>query len=281
MTRAEALAQLRRALAKGGLETPALDARLLVEAALGIAPVDLVARPDEALTAEQEGRLADYARRRLCREPVARIIGEWEFWGLPFLLSAETLVPRPETEAVVETALARLPEAAAPLRILDLGTGTGCLLISILRERPLAIGLGVDRSLGALATARANAQRNGVHARALFVASDWGRAAGGPCDLIVANPPYVASGVIPSLEPDVRDYDPAVSLDGGPDGLDAYRIILSEAPGLLAETGILVLEIGYDQAEALQTLSTLSPLDFLGTGSDLTGNARCVTLKRA
>jgi release factor glutamine methyltransferase len=281
MTRAEALAQLRGAFANGGLETPALDARLLVEAALGIAPVDLVARPDEALTAEQEGRLADYARRRLSREPVARIIGEWEFWGLPFLLSAETLVPRPETEAVVETALARLPEAAAPLRILDLGTGTGCLLISILRERPLAIGLGVDRSPGALATARANAQRNGVHARALFVASDWGRAARGPFDLIVANPPYVASGVIPSLEPDVRDYDPALSLDGGPDGLDAYRIILSEAPGLLAETGILVLEIGYDQADALQTLSALSPLDFLGTGSDLTGNARCVTLKRA
>src|SRR5688572_19607082 len=109
MTRGEALAQLRRAFANGGLETPALDARLLVEAALGIAPVDLVARPDEALTAEQEGRLADYARRRLSREPVARIIGEWEFWGLPFLLSAETLVPRPETEAVVETALARLP----------------------------------------------------------------------------------------------------------------------------------------------------------------------------
>jgi release factor glutamine methyltransferase len=280
LTRAEALAQLQRAFAQGGLETPALDARLLVLAALGIAPIDLVARPDEAITSEQETTLADYADRRLAREPVARILGEWEFWGLPFVLSAETLVPRPETEILVKTALARLPDAAAPLRILDLGTGTGCLLIAMLTERPLAIGLGVDRSPGALATARANARRNGVHARALFAASDWARAVRGPFDLIVANPPYIASGVIPSLEPDVRDHDPALALDGGKDGLDAYRIILSEAPRLLAETGVLVLEIGFDQAEALQALSALSPLDFLGTASDLTGNARCVTLKR-
>jgi release factor glutamine methyltransferase len=281
MTRAEALARLRRAFADGGLETPAHDARWLLLAALGIAPVELLAHPDEAVTSEQERRLAGYARRRLAREPVQRILGEWEFWGLPFVLSAGTLVPRPETETVVKTALAQLPDPAAPLRVLDLGTGTGCLLVSLLRERPLAIGLGVDRSPGALATARVNAHRNGVHARALFAASDWARAVRGPFDLIVSNPPYIASGVIAGLEPEVRDHDPVLALDGGPDGLDAYRIILSEAPDLLARTGILVIEIGYDQAVALQALCAQSPLDFVGMAYDLTGIPRCATLKRA
>jgi release factor glutamine methyltransferase len=281
MTRAEALSELRQAFAAAGLDTPALDARLLVLAALAIAPADLAARPDERITRAQAEVLAAYRRRRLGREPVARILGEWEFWGLPFALSPDTLVPRPATETLVETALRHLPDATACPRILDLGTGTGCLLVSLLHERPDAVGLGIDRCPGALATAQTNAWRNGVGTRAYFAASDWARAVGGRFDLIVSNPPYIASGVIPTLEIDVRDHDPVLALDGGPDGLSAYRLILAEAPRLLAPGGVLVLEIGYDQAEALRGLAASHPLDIVERAHDLSGVARCVALKRA
>jgi release factor glutamine methyltransferase len=280
VTRAEALADVRRVLAEAGLDTPALDARLLVAAALGIAPVELALGPGEPLSAAQAQILAGYARRRVAREPVARILGEWEFWGLPFSLSPETLVPRPETETVVARALHHRPDRAAPLKVLDLGTGTGCLLIALLHERPRAVGLGIDRSTGALATARRNALRNGVEHRAVFAASDWGQAVQGPFDLIVSNPPYVVTPVIATLAPDVREHDPMLALDGGPDGLSAYRIILAQAPGLLAPNGLVVLEIGHDQAEALRALAAGGPLEILEIAHDLSGSARCVTLVR-
>ncbi|HEX2135088.1 MAG TPA: peptide chain release factor N(5)-glutamine methyltransferase, partial [Microvirga sp.] len=266
--------------AQAGLETPALDARLLVLAAVGIGPVDLVTRPDEPLTADQTEKLERYAGRRLAREPVARILGEWEFWGLPFALSAATLVPRPDTETVVATALRRRPERHAPLRILDLGTGTGCLLVSLLHERPRAAGLGVDRSPSAAATASGNARRNGVAERALFAVSDWARAVRGPFDLVVSNPPYIASPVIATLAVDVRGHDPILALDGGPDGLDACRVILSEAPRLLAPDGLLVLEIGHDQAGALRDLAASAALEILEIAHDLSGSPRCVALQR-
>ncbi len=280
MTRAEALRDLRTAFAAAGLGTPALDARLLVLGALGIDAFELVSRPDEPLSPGEAQKLGALKRRRLAREPVARLLGEAEFWSLPFCLSDDTLVPRPDTETVVETALRLLPGRDAPLRLLDLGTGTGCLLVALLHERPGAVGVGIDRSLGALATARWNAGRNAVGGRALFAQSDWAAACRGPFDLVVSNPPYIASPVIATLDPEVRQHDPRLALDGGADGLAAYRVILADAPRLLGPGGLLLLEIGFDQGEAVRALSAGFPLEFLGIYPDLSGHPRCAALKR-
>ena len=279
-TRAEALRDLRRSLGEAGFETAALDARLLLLAATGISATDLITRPDTPLSAEQAETLASFTARRLAREPVARIIGEREFWGLPFRLSPETLVPRPDTETVVETALDLLPDRRAPLRIVDFGTGSGCILVALLHELPQATGLGVDLSFGALATAHANAVGNGVGSRCHFALSRWADAVAGRFDLIVSNPPYIASGVIPTLDEEVREHDPRLALDGGPDGLEPYRILLGEAERLLAPGGLLVVEIGYDQAESLTGLAGLHALEILRIAHDLSGNPRCIAMKR-
>jgi release factor glutamine methyltransferase len=280
-TRGQALAALRRRLAEAGLAGAALDARLLLLAALEIEPAELVRRPDEVLTPEQCARLEDVARRRLAREPVARILGEREFWGLPFALSPETLVPRPDTETVVETVLRLRPDRGRPARILDLGTGSGCLLVALLHEYPEATGLGVDRSLGALATARRNAWRNGVGGRAAFVVSDWAAALGGRFDVVVSNPPYIRSAVIGTLDADVREHDPMLALDGGPDGLDAYRAVLAQAGRLLAPGGLLAVEIGHDQEDDLRRLAPLHGLEIATVASDLSASPRCVALERS
>ena len=280
-TRAQALAELRRTLNEAGFETAALDARLLLLTALGIPATTLVTHPDTPLTAGESETLASLARRRLAREPVARIVGIREFWGLPFRLSPETLVPRPDTETVVETALDLLPDRQAPLRIVDFGTGSGCILVALLHELPRATGLGVDLSPGALATARTNADENGVGERCHFALSRWADAVSGPFDLIVSNPPYIASGVIPTLDQEVREHDPRLALDGGPDGLGPYRILLSEAGRLLAPGGLLAVEIGYDQAEDLRSLAGSLGLEILRIAHDLSGNPRCVAMRRS
>jgi release factor glutamine methyltransferase len=280
-TRAQALAELRRTLNEAGFETAALDARLLLLTALGIPATTLVTHPDTPLTAEESETLASFARRRLNHEPVARIVGIREFWGLPFRLSPETLVPRPDTETVVETVLDLLPNRQAPLRIVDFGTGSGCILVALLHELPQATGLGVDLSPGALATARTNADENGVGERCHFALSRWADAVSGPFDLIVSNPPYIASGVIPTLDEEVREHDPRLALDGGPDGLEPYRILLSEAGRLLAPGGLLAVEIGYDQAEELRSLAGSHGLEILRIAHDLSGNPRCVAMRRS
>jgi release factor glutamine methyltransferase len=279
-TRAQALAALRRAFDEAGFETAALDARLLLLSALGVAATELITRPDMPLTLEEADRVSAHARRRLAHEPVARIVGEREFWGLSFVLSPETLVPRPDTETVVETALGFISDRQAPLRIADLGTGSGCLLTALLHELPRAQGLGIDRSLGALRTARHNAEINGVGERSLFVLSDWAASIRGRFDLIVSNPPYIASSVILGLDAEVREHDPSLALDGGADGLNAYRIILGDAKRLLEPGGLLVVEIGYDQADALRGLAEAHALEVLAVAHDLSGNPRSVALKR-
>lgn len=279
-TRAEALRELRRALAEAGFETAALDARLLLLEALGISATELITGPDVPLTPEQAETLSAFVRRRLNHEPVARIVGEREFWGLPFRLSPETLVPRPDTETLVETALGLLPDRRAPLRMVDFGTGSGCILVALLHELPNATGLGVDLSFGALVTARANAIGNRVGSRCHFALSRWADAVSGPFDLVVSNPPYIASGVIPTLDEEVREHDPRLALDGGPDGLEPYRILLAEAERLLAPGGLLAVEIGYDQAEALSGLAKLHDLEILRIAHDLSGNPRCIAMRR-
>lgn len=279
-TRAQALKDLRQTLAQSGFETAALDARLLVLKALGISATDLVIHPDTPLAPEQERILADFTRRRLAHEPVARIVGEREFWGLPFRLSSDTLVPRPDTETVVATALELLPDRQAPLRIVDFGTGSGCILVALLHELPRASGLGIDLSEGALRTARENARANGVGERSRFAASHWADALSGSFDVIVSNPPYITSSVIPTLDEEVRGHDPLLALDGGQDGLDPYRILLSEAGRLLVPGGLLAVEIGYDQEEALRSLAADNGLEILRVAHDLSGHPRCVAMKR-
>jgi release factor glutamine methyltransferase len=281
MTRQEAVLLVRRLFTQAGLDTPALEARWLVEAALRISAGELAASPECVLGPDNAYRLDALLRRRLSREPLARILGEQEFWGLRFALSPETLVPRPDTETIVETALELLPDAAAPLRVLDLGTGSGCLLVALLHERPAAMGLGIDRSEGALQTAHGNAVRNNVAPRALFLRGNWSDAVRGPFDLVVSNPPYIPTGVIPTLDEEVRDHDPAAALDGGPDGLSAYRSILATARDFLAPEGLLVLEIGFDQAEAVTALSRAAGLAIRKVAHDLSGIRRCLALKWA
>jgi release factor glutamine methyltransferase len=280
-TRAEALTDLRRTFSEAGFETAALDARLLLLTALGISATDLITRPDTRLSPDEAETLAAFARRRLDHEPVARIVGIREFWGLPFRLSPETLVPRPDTETVVETALDLLPDRQAPVRIVDFGTGSGCILVALLHELSRATGLGVDLSFGALVTARTNAADNRVGGRCHFALSRWADAVSGTFDLIVSNPPYIASGVIPTLDEEVREHDPRLALDGGPDGLEPYRILLSEAGRLLSPQGLLVVEIGYDQAEDLGSLARVYGLEILRFAHDLSDNPRCIAMKRS
>lgn len=261
---------------------PETDARFLLLGVLDLRHVDLALHGDRPIGPRGAERLNDALHRRLAGEPVARILGMWEFWGLPFRLSPETLVPRPDTETLIAAALQTAPDRDAPLRILDLGTGSGCILVALLSELPRATGIGLDRSEGALRTARANAVATGVADRAGFVAADWCDPLAGRFDLVVANPPYIVSGVIAGLDREVREHDPVVALDGGPDGLDAYRRILDAVSrGLLSEAGMLHLEIGYDQAEAVAAHGAGCGLTARGITRDLAGHDRVVSFAPA
>jgi release factor glutamine methyltransferase len=275
-TRAQVLRATRDELASAAIEEAALDARILVSAALGVDTTALVARPDTAVEPETEALLRAMIVRRIGREPVSRILGEWEFWSLPFRLSPDTLVPRPDTETVVEAALAAFGDRERRARILDLGTGSGCILVALLSELPQAEGTGVDRSFGALATARLNARRHGVADRAAFVLGDWSAAIGGRFDLIVSNPPYVDDGAMAGLAAEVRCHDPPLALRGGPDGLAAYRVILHDAVRLLRPSGLVVVEIGHDQAAAVSRLAGQAGLELVEVRRDLAGCPRAI-----
>ncbi|MET0257495.1 MAG: peptide chain release factor N(5)-glutamine methyltransferase [Methylobacterium sp.] len=279
-SRAGALRQAANALEQAGIAEARSDARFLGLHVLELTSTDLALRGHVPIGPDGAAALFDAIRRRIGGEPVARILGEWEFRGLTVALSPGTLVPRPDTETLVDTAL-RHVTVPSP-RILDLGTGSGCILIALLSEWPGAWGIGVDRSEDALVTAKANAVRNGVGDRAGFLRGDWCAAVRGPFDLIVSNPPYIARGVIPTLSEEVRRYDPAAALDGGLDGLDAYRAIvdgLAARPGLLSADGALLFEIGYDQAEAVAGLGDAAGFRVAGIDHDLAGHARVVTLR--
>lgn len=263
-----------------GIDNAALDARLLIGTALNLDLTGIIAQAARQLTAEQATRLDTFARRRISGEPVARILGTKEFWGLAFKVSAETLVPRPDTETVVEAALEILrgeSRAHLALRIADLGTGSGAILLALLSELPDATGVGTDLSAAALETACENANKLGLASRADFVLTDYAEALSGPFDLIVSNPPYIRSADIADLAPEVRDHDPHLALDGGRDGLEAYRRIAPQAARLLSPGGLLILEIGQGQDDDVSRLVTSAGLT--GTGSaraDLAGVGRAV-----
>jgi len=274
----------RRALAREfrrcGLDSPELDARLIVGHALGLEHAALAAQSRRSLAAAEADAVAALAARRLAREPAARIIGRKEFWGLPFALNGETLVPRPETETAVEAALAAIErfKPRAP-RIVDLGTGSGALLIALLCELPQASGVGTDISPAALDCARANAAALGIGARSSFIACDWGSALVGRFDLLVSNPPYIARGDIAALAPEVRAFDPRRALDGGPDGLDGYRAIAADARRLLAPGGALVVELGRGQLAAATALFAAVGLAPGAVRHDLSGIPRALTVR--
>lgn len=279
-TRAAALATLRAAFRAAGIGSDALDARLLLTVALEADATTLLANPDVPLRAGEAERLAALASRRLAREPVTRILGEAEFWGLPFRLSPETLVPRPDTEAVVEAALDAVRTSGRAHSILDLGTGSGCILVALLSELPDGWGIGIDRAPRALATATANAAANGVAPRAAFVAADWTSSLSGRFGLIVSNPPYIRAGEIPLLAPEVARFDPLAALDGGDDGLDAYRAILSDAARLLTPGGRVVLELGHDQADSVGGIADDNGFVVHEIRADLGGHRRALVLAR-
>ena len=230
---------------------------------LGLDLTGVIAAANRRLTSAEAARLEDFARRRLDGEPVARILGFREFWGLPLKLSAATLVPRPDTETVVELALEMLraaPRPGHPLRIADIGTGSGAILLALLSELPDAFGVGTDISADALQTAHSNAVDLELAGRVGFVACDYAAALSGPFDLIVSNPPYIRSAEIAGLATEVRDHDPRRALDGGADGLDAYRALIPQAARLLAPGGALVVEAGQGQSGDIEGLMTATGL---------------------
>lgn len=263
-----------------GCDSPELDARLLIGHALGCDHSALVAQSDRLLNAREIADISAFAARREKHEPVARILGSKEFWSLPLQLDACVLVPRPDTETVVEAALAAL-DACGPrnraLRIADLGVGSGALLLALLSELPNAIGIGTDRDGGAIAVARRNADMLGLGARATFAAGDFGAALAGGCDLVVSNPPYIPSGDIAGLAPDVREFDPHLALDGGADGLACYRAIATDARRLLTPNGTIVVEIGIGQAEAVAAIFNTAGLAVAPPRLDLGGVARAIS----
>ena len=271
---------LRDRLAGSGIATAALDARLLVRRALGLDETGLIAAEPDPFPAEKAAELESLALRRLGGEPVARILGVQEFYGLSFGLNAATLIPRPETEMLVDFGIEALNDHPRP-RILDLGTGTGCIVLALLANLPNAIGIGVDTSPEAIEQARANASTLGLAERFEARQGSWfAPVAGDVFDLIVSNPPYIASAAIESLEAGVKTFDPRAALDGGLDGLDPYRIIAQQAPAHLAPNGALALEIGFDQGHIVNTLIREAGLDAVSLARDLAGHDRMVTARR-
>ncbi len=273
---------VRRALAArfraAGNDSSELDARLLTGAALALDLTGLVRSAARCLTQQETGRLEDFARRRLKGEPVARILGEREFWSFKLQLSPETLVPRPDTETVVELALEMLgsTSVSSAARILDIGTGSGAILLALLSEQPRAFGVGTDISEGALRTARRNAAELGLVGRTAFLACDYAAALSGRFDLIVSNPPYIRTADIAGLAREVRGHEPQRALDGGADGLSAYRALIPQAVGLLEMGGGLVLEVGCGRSDEIEALMTAAGLTLEKSKVDLAGIPRAV-----
>jgi len=268
-----------RRLAAAGVGNPRLDARVLLEAAMGRSGGAVLAWREADLDEAQRRRFAADIERRAAREPVARILGEKEFWGLPFAVDRHTLVPRPDSETVVEAALAAFPDRDATARVLDLGTGSGCLLLAVLAERPRFTGVGLDLQPGAAARARCNAERLGLAGRAAFAAADWGAPLAGPFDLILSNPPYIADGEIAGLEPEVAAFEPRLALAGGDDGLAVLARMAASAAPLLAGDGLLIVEIGDTQATAAAACLKRAGLAVTGVRRDLGGRDRCVVAR--
>jgi release factor glutamine methyltransferase len=270
------IADARARLTLAGVETPGLEARLLAAHILDCDAATMIGHPELIIDGTRASLFEAAVRRRLRREPLAYILGERDFWSLPFRVTRDTLIPRPDTETLLEAALAwQARRVADAPRILDLGTGTGCLLLALLVELPAARGIGVDISQPTLAVARENAARLRVADRAAFVCGNWASPLSGKFDLVVCNPPYIADSEWDELTADIRDFEPALALRGGTDGLAAYRTILSQLPLILAMDGSAFLEVGGSDAVEIAALATASGLQPYEITRDLAGRARC------
>lgn len=266
-TRAQAEKLATRQLQQAGLPTPDLDARLLLEAVTGETRAALIARATDPLSFEEWTLYQNLTTRRAAREPVGRILGWREFWGLRFALSPATLEPRPDSETLIEAVLTHRPDRQTPYKILDLGTGTGCLLAALLHEYPHATGLGIDCSAEALATARANLASLTLLPRATLQQGNWAEGLTETFDIIISNPPYIPDET--DLDPDVARHDPPQALFAGQDGLDAYRALIPALPRLLAPNGLAVLEIGIGQSHAVTRIATRASLTVRDIRADL------------
>jgi release factor glutamine methyltransferase len=276
LTLVQAWTSARDQLKAAGVDSPVIDARLLLEAAANATRVDLLNDPYRPLTAEQSERLEDYVARRSRREPVSHILGRKGFWKIMVGVTSDVLTPRPETEVIVDHALRNF-EAHQAFSLLDLGVGSGAIALAILAERPAARGLGVDVSEEALAVARENAANLGLASRLALLRGDWtaGLQDDG-FDLVVSNPPYIPTRDIDTLAPEVRDHEPRLALDGGEDGLDAYRALAPEIMRVLKPGGLLLVEIGYDQGETVPPLFKAAGAEGVDVLKDLSDRHRVV-----
>jgi len=272
----DALTRATNALAASGVEAARRGARLLLQEATGGTAETLLAHKDCALTPAQQMCYARLIGRRRAREPVSRILGTREFWGLDFAISPATLDPRPDSETLIQCALAGIGDRAAPWNVLDLGTGSGCLLLALLSDLPAAHGAGCDASAAAVVTARANAAALGLSRRAAFYVGDWAEALDARFDVILANPPYIPDMEISALAPEVRDFDPHRALDGGGDGLAAYRAIAPQIAALLAPRGRAVIEVGAGQAPQASAILSAQGLSVADPVPDFAGVERCI-----
>lgn len=259
------------------IDQPAIDARLLLEVAADVTRTDIITDPYRVLTEAQMATLDDFLNRRARREPVSHIIGRKGFWKILLQVNKNVLTPRPETEVIVDEVLKAFPEQMS-FNMLDLGVGSGTILLAVLAERPAGKGLGIDVSEEALAVARENAANLDLAGRVALLRGDWTNGLGDDSfDLVVSNPPYIATHVIETLEPEVRDHEPRLALDGGPDGLDAYRFLAGEILRVLKPGAMFAVEIGYDQSEAVETLFKQAGAQNVRTIKDLSVNDRVVT----
>lgn len=255
-----------------------LDARILLAAVLDRDPAHLIMHPDFLVPHESVTQFSKYLARRAKGEPVSRILGHREFWSLSFLLSPDTLDPRPDTETIIQTAISlKSDEPSNSIRVLDLGTGTGCILLSLLTEWRDAKGVGIDISVGAVETAKDNAQCLGLADRACFAVGNWSESVCGTFDVIVSNPPYVRSGDLANLQAEVREYDPLTALNGGQDGLVEYRRISEDIQRVLAPGGLVVFEVGFDQANEVRLILSEAGLRGIASHRDLNGHVRCIS----
>jgi release factor glutamine methyltransferase len=278
-TAGDAVAAVAARLSAAGITDARREARLLVALALGVEPGVVLGYPERRVDPSAQARLAGLAARRAAREPYSRLVRRRQFWSLDLEISPDTLDPRPDSETLVETALALRPDRAAPLRILDFGTGSGCLLLALLSELRNAVGVGVDVLPGAAATARRNAAALGLSQRAFFVAGSWGDAISCQADVILANPPYIASSEIDTLAPEVACYEPRQALDGGADGLAAYRALATTTRRLLSPSGVALFEVGAGRHSVVIDLLRASGLGLQRLKCDLSGITRCIVVE--
>jgi release factor glutamine methyltransferase len=275
------LCQAGQRLRGAAIEAPRLEARRLLAHVLGTSEEALLRDPRAAVPADKAAHFAALLARRVVHEPFAYLTGRVGFWTLDLEVSPATLIPRADSESLIEAALEACPDKGAALRILDLGTGTGALLLAALSEYPAAHGVGVDCRADTAALAARNAERLGLAGRARFLAGDWAAALAGRFDLILCNPPYIESAAIPTLMPEVARHEPASALDGGADGLSAYRRIIADLPRLLAPRGVAVLELGAGQQAAVEALAWAAGLTPEACRADLGGVPRALVLRAA